>query len=108
MIYSENNITFNNVLSSMVSVGTGGPLTAKNKYRTNEDGTILHRDSDYLINAIDIHWNNAQLDPEHPENVIVSTSDLLNIISSLQQKINELESKYSEIESNLEDLVNNI
>lgn len=108
MIYSENNITFNNVVPGKVSVGIGGPLTAKTQYKLNEDGTILHRNSDYLVNAIDIHWNNAQLDPNHPENVIVSTSDLLNIINSLQQKINELESKYSELESSLQNFANNI
>ena len=98
MIYSENNITFNNVVPGKVSVGIGGPLTAKTKYKLNEDGTILHRDSAYLVNAIDIHW----------KNVIVSTSDLLNIINSLQQKINELESKYSELESSLQNFANNI
>ena len=55
MIYSKDNVTFNNVLTSVVSVGTRGPLTAKTKYRVDENGNIVHRDSDYLVNAIDIH-----------------------------------------------------
>ena len=41
MIYSENNITFNNVVPGKVSVGIGGPLTAKTKYKLNEDGIAV-------------------------------------------------------------------
>ena len=76
MIYTNDNITFNNVLSGMVSIGTGGPLTAKTKYRVDENGNLIHRNSDYLVNAIDIHWGDILVD----EKVITSTEDLINWI----------------------------
>ena len=76
MIYTNDNITFNNVLSGMVSSGTGGPLTAKTKYRVDENGNLIHRNSDYLVNAIDIHWGDILVD----ERVITSTEDLINWI----------------------------
>ena len=76
MIYTNDNITYNNVLSGKVSIGTGGPLSAKIKYKVDENGNIIHRDSDYLVNAIDIHWGGILVD----EKVITSTEDLINWI----------------------------
>ena len=76
MIYTNDNITYNNVLSGKISIGTGGPLSAKIKYKVDENGNIIHRDSDYLVNAIDIHWGGILVD----EKVITSTEDLINWI----------------------------
>ena len=80
MIYSKDNVTFNNVLTSVVSVGTGGPLTAKTKYRVDENGNIVHRDSDYLVNAIDIHWGGITVD----DKTINDTCELINWIKDNQ------------------------
>lgn len=129
MKYIENNIQFNNVKPSMVYIGSNGPLTAKSAYRTDEDGNIIHRNGDYLINAIDIHWNGAQLDNVDDENLpstITSTAELLTLLNDAYKKIGELsqtivemqeqlnnsltnmDDRYQELASNLETLANSI
>ena len=118
MKYIENNITFNNVKSSVVSVGVNGPIRMKPSYAMDADGNIKHRNGDYVVNAIDIHWNEAELqniDDENLPSTVTSTADLLVLldnayktINSLQSTIDDLNSKYEELATNLKDLADNI
>ena len=83
MKYIDNDVLYNNVLSGNVSVGIGGPLTAKTKYQVDENGNIMHRNSDYLVNAIDIHWGDVTIG----EKTIISTSDLLKWVLSIKEEV---------------------
>ena len=76
MKYKENNIQFNNVLESNFFIGGSGPLTCNKYYKKNIDGTIRHTNTDYLVNAIDIHWGGVTINNK----TINSTSDLLGFI----------------------------
>ena len=76
MKYIDNDVLYNNVLSGNVSIGIGGPLTAKTKYQVDENGNIMHRNSDYLVNAIDIHWGGITVD----DKTINDTCELINWI----------------------------
>lgn len=130
MIYSENNIQFNDVKRSGVYLGTNGPLTAKSTYKINEEtGEIIHRSGDYVVNAIDIHWGSAGLENINDENLpsqINTTSELLILLDNAYKKINalsnlvvelqshlntdltDLNDKFTELENNLTNLSNNI
>lgn len=83
MKYIDNDVLYNNVLSGNVSIGIGGPLTAKTKYQVDENGNIIHRNSDYLVNAIDIHWGDVTIG----EKTIISTSDLLKWVLSIKEEV---------------------
>lgn len=77
----DSNITFNNVKAAGV-YHASGPIGLNDRYRTDSTGTILtgiqHPELS-LINAIDIDWNGAQVDPEVELN---TTGDLLKWIKS--------------------------
>lgn len=118
MKYTENNINFNNVRSSVISIGVNGPICMKPSYSIDADGNIKHRNGDYVVNAIDIHWNGAELQNITDENLpstLTSTAQLLVLldnayktINSLQSTIDDLNSKYEELANNLKDLADNI
>ena len=130
MIYSENGIKFNNVKPVGAYIGTNGPLTAKSKYNTNEEtGEIIHRSGDYIINGIDIHWNEAELKNINDENLpstVTTTAELLvlldnaykkitalsNLVANLQEQLNtdltDLSDKYNELETSLATFADNV
>ena len=128
MQYTEKGIQFNDVLESNFFVGGSGPLTSNKNYKKNVDGSIRHIKGDYLVNAIDIHWNGASLPDVNPEEPtkLTSTSDLLNALNNAYKTINQLKEqleefqlqvnneltslnqKYTDIETNLEVFANNI
>ena len=93
-----NNIEYSNVLAPRISIGGNGPLAMKSSYKTDEDGNIVHRDGDYAINAIDIHWNGATIG----ETVINTTEDLLVWINGIKDSIGPADSaKLAEIENTI-------
>lgn len=81
----DHSIEFNNVKTSGVYLGTNGPLTTKSKYKFNSYGNIVHRDGDFLVNAIDIHWGGAQYQSSYTGEIrtINTTGDLIDIINNI-------------------------
>ena len=85
----DNNVTYTNVLTPNIYLNVNGPLSAKKSYRFDENENIIHRQSDFLVNAIDIHWNGATIG----DTVINTTDDLLKWISDTKSQVNPVDSE---------------
>ena len=102
MKYTDNGVVFDGIENA--GLITGGPKLSKGKYDKDENGNIIYNMP--IINAIDIDWNNAQV--EGLNGRINSTGDMLSkvggINSELHSTMEALENTIGDVES-LETLV---
>ena len=102
MKYTDNGVVFDGIENA--GLITGGPKLSKGKYDKDENGNIIYNMP--IINAIDIDWNNAQV--EGLTGRINSTGDMLSkvggINSELHSTMESLENTIGNVE-NLETLV---
>lgn len=108
--YTENNITFRNVLTPQASFGSNGPKQLyKKSDRTFTSDYLDSRnvtDTDkmyelFSTNAIDIHWGGANINGT----TVNTTAQLLKIIANLQTKVDQLETAFSTLATNVGALV---
>ena len=70
--YKDKDIQFNNIDSPQVLLGM---KLGRNEYVVDDQDNIISK-PDPIVNAIDIDWNNAQLN----DKIISTTADLLDYI----------------------------
>lgn len=87
------NYTSNNVKFTVGDTGirTGGMKLGRLPYNKDEHGNIT--DPQKVINAIDIDWNNAEI--QGLDNPINSTSELLNIVGKMNSSLEESQNNLS-------------
>lgn len=98
--YSKNNksIVFNNVLEPNQDFN-GGPGSVVGAQTLNNDQTEVTIDlNSALVNAVEIHWNDAKLDNN---TTITSTGDLLLVIKDLRDSITQLNKRIAQLEAGM-------
>ena len=109
--YTENNITFSNVLTPNFAFKSDGPNVTYTKdsdraftsnYYESRNTTNADKIGElFTTNAIDIHWGGANINGT----TVNTTAQLLKIIKDLQTKVDQLETAFSTLASNVGALV---
>lgn len=102
--FKQNGINFtisNNFKTGEKKHVINGKLTSAQ----NDYSGYTNNDNSFLLNAVDIDWNSAELPHGNPENgnsvTLNTTGQLLSLINKMAEVIKELETQINELQRNL-------
>ena len=85
-ILINKDVRYSNINQNNGGITNGGKISGM-PYVIDDDGNIQHSSANYVVNAIDIDWNNATY--KNKLGPIKSTSDLISIIGQTKEKVDE-------------------
>ena len=97
---SDNGINFSDI--NQTSLVSNGLKLSGGAYQIDDDGNIIHKNSNNIINAIDIDWNNAKI--PGIEDKIQTTGKLLQLIGLLYNSNVAILEQFSILQSKIESI----